>query len=728
MPFFTTLVRKGSAAKLLEGMPSSLSPSPPTPIPITSRTTSTLHSLFRRNNQQMPRQLDANERLEPIAPKPPSPSPETAKLATAFVNALKATQLSDFLAWFLYFDVVELPESPALWYKHIDAMEMRGWIALGVHMSETVNTGYELDLVVLDSICDRLRLRRGVLHEYLIQLSDPETMTWTQLATIIKKAGTARKTEIESLELQKTKIMEILHIAKRIRPTEDSTFQLWRDDIIKRLQGYLAHVIAPRMVHNWSKEPISDDQRSRDRLDGLRLSFLYEAMQHERHAPLIRYGIFPESQRMPTFLDIPDPHARGVPSIHNSFVEKECELERSHSATKLRDENRHLRMLNAELNKELEALRDSNLKLARKVAGLGRVQPALYQKPDWGNRNVVTPIPMCSRGRSQSMIEFPESPESPTVQHARMRIRSMSDSAAKMSALTMDEDAMTTAGALSKSNRTQNAYPTSVDSPGYFDGEPMFRTSGMFTHTPESQVAAAYPTTESLHVPKEIGSHSEDYSDIFGSISEPLTQLPLLHPGTGEPLTPASPCTMFGFSRPQAPPRRISMPAISPLQPSLHTPTIIFPPNSDSSSFSRTNSTKSSSVLARSNTDVKASSSRFGWNTSLSGITTRVRNARNRTDPPIPFSGTASPSPLAAAAKNMFTRKKPANFPQNGNSMDHGDGEKEDYRAEPEPGSSSERPRMRRRSSSSFAKLEEMVKKGFESKEEELGVYVSVNF
>lgn len=70
-------------------------------------------------------------------------------MVIAFVNSLKSTQVSDFLCWRLFYDVVTLPSSPSKWYKQIDSMEMRGWIALGDTLSKKGDFGFEL--VVLDS-------------------------------------------------------------------------------------------------------------------------------------------------------------------------------------------------------------------------------------------------------------------------------------------------------------------------------------------------------------------------------------------------------------------------------------------------------------------------------------------------------------------------------------------------------------------------------------------------
>jgi len=69
---------------------------------------------------------------------PPSSSPVPAaspliisRFAKAFADALNVTQLSNFLIWILYYEVVELPETPEAWYAPIDNMVMRGWVALG---------------------------------------------------------------------------------------------------------------------------------------------------------------------------------------------------------------------------------------------------------------------------------------------------------------------------------------------------------------------------------------------------------------------------------------------------------------------------------------------------------------------------------------------------------------------------------------------------------------------
>jgi hypothetical protein len=103
----------------------------------------------------------------------PSP-PIIPKFTKAFVNALNSAQLCDFLTWMLYYEVVELPEDPKAWYKWIGSMEMRGWISLGGFLAKSQEAGpaHEFDLIVLDSICDRIGLSRPTVHTLLIRFAD----------------------------------------------------------------------------------------------------------------------------------------------------------------------------------------------------------------------------------------------------------------------------------------------------------------------------------------------------------------------------------------------------------------------------------------------------------------------------------------------------------------------------------------------------------------------------
>ena len=145
----------------------SIHPSTPTSSkPSSSRTErrhTGLRSLFSK--------LREAEAQSPVLTPPSSSSPTPPSLPTipkftkAFVNALNATKLCDFLTWMLYHDVVELPEAPEAWYKWIGNVDMRGWIALGNFLAKLQEAGatYEFDLIVCSEwIVEFIATRRGI--------------------------------------------------------------------------------------------------------------------------------------------------------------------------------------------------------------------------------------------------------------------------------------------------------------------------------------------------------------------------------------------------------------------------------------------------------------------------------------------------------------------------------------------------------------------------------------
>jgi hypothetical protein len=264
----------------------------PPPTPRRSDTTSNLRALFHRRREPTTELVALND-------FPPSAlSAEARKLAIAFVNTLNTAKVGNFFAWFLFFDLVELPESPATWYGHIDGMEMRGWIALGTYLATA--TQYGMDIVVLNSICDRLSLSRRVIHRCLVQLSDPQKMAWTQLALAVRESRTMAVgqcetetgcfEELERLEHVRSTLHGLYLVAQRIKPAVDSIHERWRAEAEVRVRGYLMDVIDKWIDHCRAGTPLAKQttgvQVSEDVQDALHLNFLYEAMQQERPVPL----------------------------------------------------------------------------------------------------------------------------------------------------------------------------------------------------------------------------------------------------------------------------------------------------------------------------------------------------------------------------------------------------------------------------------------------------------
>jgi hypothetical protein len=154
-----------------------------------------------------------------------SPAPQISRLAKAFVDSLNVRQLSEFLIWMLYYEVVELPTHPDVWYSPVDPVDMRGWVALGDFLSKVsiaMDTGYGFDIVVLDSICDRLELQRSTVHGLLMHFADPSKMAFSQIATLINTANQENLTEIEVLEITQSKLCEFSRLAVRLKPPEGS--------------------------------------------------------------------------------------------------------------------------------------------------------------------------------------------------------------------------------------------------------------------------------------------------------------------------------------------------------------------------------------------------------------------------------------------------------------------------------------------------------------------------
>ncbi|KAF2679574.1 hypothetical protein K458DRAFT_393703 [Lentithecium fluviatile CBS 122367] len=475
---------------------------------------SSLRSLFNRRREHT---TDHDVPLEPQSKYISPVSPEISKLALAFVNILNTSQVSGFFAWFLHFDAVEPPESFAAWYAHIDTMEMRGWIALGLYLSETIVLG--IDTVVLDSICDRLGLRRRTMHNCIVQLNTA-------------KSKLSYKTGVDRVEFVQARLHDLHLVAKRITLTRGSIFEYWRIEAEKRLRGYLTEVIGKRIEHHKMGVPLMRQmdctQISKDIQAALHLNYLYEAMHEERQLPLVRYGLFPDSPKALTPPESTHGEDRVVPVVWNSFVATECQLERSFSLTKTRSENTYFRDENEQLRRNNEALIDSNEQLVRKIAALGRIEPTLFTRPDW-NPFVGDSTESPSR-RHSSLLQVPRQ---------RQRPRSLSEGAAQdysaMLVQKLNVALVATANLTLLSSNPIDA--TTLD----------LSAKLKRGHT----TAAAYPTPRSSIRPAPELPLSARYQDVFAALDEkPLPALSLLHPGTGEPLTLLPPpCPAFRLPR-----------------------------------------------------------------------------------------------------------------------------------------------------------------------------------
>ncbi|KAI4944688.1 hypothetical protein J4E91_008693 [Alternaria rosae] len=312
---------------------------------------------------------------------PPSSSPASAaspliilRFAKAFVDAMNVTQLSNFLIWILYYEIVELPENPEAWYALIDNMDMRGWVALGEFLAKSQESGdgYGFDLIVLDSICDRIRLSRLTVHTLLIRFADPEKMKHSILATVGGIPPRHDATTMKALETAQSKLDDLYKLANHLKPPQGSQYASWQASIQVRMRAFLDMVIGPRIAHLRIGKPLTtvatSEQLPKEVTEGIRMNFLYEAMQQERNVPLKRYGIHQGHNKQGN---------QTLQSSSSPLNENEVERSRNHTIA-LMAENRELRSDITVLLQDKEKLIKANEKLAQKASKLGRLQPAGY--------------------------------------------------------------------------------------------------------------------------------------------------------------------------------------------------------------------------------------------------------------------------------------------------------------------------------------------------------------
>jgi hypothetical protein len=226
-------------------------------------------------------------------------------VAKTFASAMSTPQLSDFLIWFLYYDVVDLPSSPDEWFESFKTTEMRGWVELGAFLSQSraAGQGYGLNLPVLDSICDRLRLQKPLVHDILIKFSSPPKMKYGILATVVKREEEKGTMDQPKLAIFESRLTAMLQLANRLRPTSGSQYVTMQIDILERVNKFLCLYIEPRLVHAREGGPLlehaTNQSLPKEVMEGINLAFLFEAIQLERNVPLAKYNVQDEEESAP---------------------------------------------------------------------------------------------------------------------------------------------------------------------------------------------------------------------------------------------------------------------------------------------------------------------------------------------------------------------------------------------------------------------------------------------
>lgn len=327
-------------------------------------------SLFERRGRDTELGL-----VTPPVRSPLSPPETISKLTKAFVNSLSARQLSEFLTWMMYYDIVALPDSPTAWYMPISNMDMRGWVSLGDFLSrfsKSMDTGYGLDLVVLDSICDRINLERSTVHALLIRFADHEKMAYSQISHVVRQCQKHNLSNLETQEMVKATLEELKKLAKHLKPTAGSVYATWHATTVKQIQELLDYVVKPRITHLRGGEPLvtaaTSDQIPKEVRDGIKLTYAFEALQPKRQVPLSRYGLHSE-------LTV----TQNVTSPSTPLIIQDDEADRARQhAIMLMSENHDLRTQIIQLQFDKDKLQDSNEKLARRFAKITRNQPWRY--------------------------------------------------------------------------------------------------------------------------------------------------------------------------------------------------------------------------------------------------------------------------------------------------------------------------------------------------------------
>lgn len=386
--------------------------------------------------------------FEMLTPSPRSgsstPVPQISKLAKVFVDSLNARQLSEFLIWLIYHEVVELPDHPDAWYSPVDPVDMRGWVALGDFLSKfpaAMDTGYGFDIVVMDSICDLLDLQRSTVHGLLIHFAEPRKMAFSQIATLVNAASAENSPEIEVLEITQSKLREYTRLISHLTPTEGSIYDNWRAVTLKRLHRISKLVIAPRIASLCYGIPLltaaTSENIPQEAKDGIRLKYMFELVQQERQVPLSRYGIYQDSPSL-GFMTPPS----SSPDVQNGCAPdlEDAERARNH-AIRLMAQNHELRAQVAFLEQDKKKLQNFIEKLTRKVATLGQnQQPSIYLQSSTVNNGPHTPFTRSSSSPSEN-AQDPNYLQVPDLQtpRSRSRPRSFSQDTGTKLATTLDQ-------------------------------------------------------------------------------------------------------------------------------------------------------------------------------------------------------------------------------------------------------------------------------------------------
>lgn len=326
-----------------------------------------------------------------------SPPPH---LIAAFANSLTQVKLSNFLIWFFYFDVVELPNCPTKWFGYLPSMDLRGWMALGIFLK--THSAEEVMFLRLDELCQQLRIRVPQVLNCAIELADPKRMCWTRVATTIQIDRFQRKDEGQILDSVQKIYFDMRGLVSSLKPDPQTVFAEWQPIILSRLSDFLDVVLHPRLTLLREGMRILTERSQEEENE---IHYFYEAMQLPRKVPLCHYGNFSD-------LSVDFSH-----SSSNASTEQMEPCQREHCASTdevyaqhLKSENNTLRARVLALEKSIAHLRATNQDLARALPRtlpehpIVNKCPCLTRKPVPGPSRSNRPLPPLPASSSANSV------------------------------------------------------------------------------------------------------------------------------------------------------------------------------------------------------------------------------------------------------------------------------------------------------------------------------------
>jgi hypothetical protein len=331
-----------------------------------------------------------------------SPPPQ---LVAAFANSLTRVKISNFLIWFFYFDVVELPDSPTRWFGYLPSMDLRGWVALGTYLK--AHSSEDVMFLRLDDICQQLNIRVPQVFDCAIELADPRNMCWTRLATTIQVGRFQRKDEGQILDSVQKVLFDMRGLVSSLKPIPQTIFSQWQPIILHRVSDFLDVVIHPRLTLLREGMRILTDRSQEEQNE---IHYFYEAMQLPRKVPLGRYGIFSDLSIDLTYYS----SNSSTEQVEQFRREETAAADGVYSQADLDSENRALRARVIALEKTITQLRETNRRLARRVSCTPPATPTLdkciIRKPVPSRRSVFNhPLPALPPSRATvSVLAHPQ--------------------------------------------------------------------------------------------------------------------------------------------------------------------------------------------------------------------------------------------------------------------------------------------------------------------------------